>query len=180
MKKRFIVCIFAIALTLFATGYAEGRNTTFTFPKALKIIEDEAFEGTSVKTVILPDGLQYIGERAFDKIETLRKVYIPESAVYIADTAFYKGAAYTVYGIRGSYAEDWAKKHRVPFKEADIWRTVLPKDQHKDEHSPRADMLLWTYDPFEPDRTYLDTIEENVSHRIEDRPEFYPIDYRFP
>lgn len=152
----------------------------FTMPASLLTIEDEAFEGVAVKTVILPDGFLFIGESAFGDSIRLENVYIPESTTYIADSAFSNNASFTIYGIADSYAEDWAKEHDIPFEKTDIWRHILHQRQQLHGSELKIDVLLWTLDPFEPDRTEKDTQDDNRSYRVEDRPEFHPIDYRFP
>lgn len=180
MKKIIVLFIFVVALAFCGVAYAEDNDSTFILPSDLRIIEDEAFEGTSVETVILPDGFLFIGESAFGEVQTLKKVYIPESTIYIADSAFSDDASYTILGLEGSYAEDWAKEHNVPFEEEDIWRHVLHHSHRLDGNERKRDIILWTLDPFEPDRTEKDTQDDNKSYRVEDRPEFHPIDYRFP
>lgn len=172
--------VFAVALTLGGTAYAAENDPTFVLSPNLKIIEDEAFEGISARTIILPDGFLYIGENAFGDIQTLEKVYIPETTKHIAVSAFANDTSLTIYGIPGSYAEDWAKEHNVLFEEANIWRYILHQGQSIHGSELKADVLLWTIDPYESDKTEKDTQDDNTSYRVEDRPEFHPIDYRFP
>ena len=51
---------------------------TFNLPASLQIIEAEAFEGTAIVTVDLPETVETIGERAFANIPTLRQITIPQ------------------------------------------------------------------------------------------------------
>ena len=67
---------------------ALGTLSTPTFPTNLRIIEDEAFEGTSFQAVIIPDTVTTIGSRAFANCRTLVYVYIPASVTTIAPDAF--------------------------------------------------------------------------------------------
>ena len=111
------------ALATIETDPLEERM--FKFPSSLLIIEDEAFEGTSVENVILPDGLISIGSGAFEGIDALTGVYIPSSVTYIAESAFAMTADLTIHGIDESYAEDWAEHQGIPFVVDDIWNVFF-------------------------------------------------------
>ena len=87
----------------------------FKLPASLQVIEDEAFEGTSLFSVELPDSVVTIGERAFSNISTLHAVSIPDSVTYIARNAFTGSKNVTITASPGSYARTWAKENGVPF-----------------------------------------------------------------
>lgn len=87
----------------------------FKLPASLLVIEDEAFEGTSLFSVDLPDSVVTIGERAFSNISTLHAVSIPDSVTYIARNAFIGSDKVTITASPGSYARTWAKENGVPF-----------------------------------------------------------------
>ena len=87
----------------------------FKLPASLRVIEDEAFEGTSLFSVELPDSVVTIGERAFSNISTLHAVSIPDSVTYIARNAFTGSDKVTITASPGSYARTWAKENGVPF-----------------------------------------------------------------
>lgn len=87
----------------------------FKLPASLQVIEDEAFEGTSLFSVELPDSVVTIGERAFSNISTLHAVSIPDSVTYIARNAFTGSDKVTITASPGSYARTWAKENGVPF-----------------------------------------------------------------
>lgn len=87
----------------------------FKLPASLQVIEDEAFEGTSIVTVDLPETLESIGERAFANITTLRRISIPENTRQIARTAFERSDHVTITGAPGSYARTWARENGIPF-----------------------------------------------------------------
>ena len=87
----------------------------FKLPASLQVIEDEAFEGTSLFSVELPDSVVSIGERAFSSISTLRAVSIPDSVTYIARNAFTDSENVTIAASSGSYARTWARENGVPF-----------------------------------------------------------------
>ena len=87
----------------------------FKLPASLQVIEDEAFEGTSLFSVELPDSVVTIGERAFSNISTLHAVSIPDSVTYIARNTFTGSDKVTITASPGSYARTWAKENGVPF-----------------------------------------------------------------
>lgn len=81
---------------------------TLTLPKAMKVVEDEAFCGnTSIEKVIVPDGATEIGNRAFAN-SSLLEINLPDSLEFIADDAFEGVSEVTVSAEEGSYAYDWA------------------------------------------------------------------------
>ncbi len=88
---------------------------TFKLPAGLQIIEDEAFEGTAIVVIDLPEAVESIGEQAFANIATLRKVNIPEKTKRIARTAFAGSNNVTITGAPGSYARTWARENGIPF-----------------------------------------------------------------
>lgn len=63
-------------------------DTSLTLPASLKTIESEAFIGTNVEMVVIPDGCTTIGSKAFAGCTDLTLVYIPDSVASIATDAF--------------------------------------------------------------------------------------------
>ena len=68
----------------------------------------------SVESVVIPDGVISIGERAFWKIaRMLNEVVIPNSVTSIGEHAF-DGCRYiSIKGHKGSYAEQYAKENKI-------------------------------------------------------------------
>ena len=56
-------------------------------PEDLKRIEDNAFDGTNIQAVIIPDGCSYIGSKAFGNCKNLVYVTYARDTV-IEDNAF--------------------------------------------------------------------------------------------
>ena len=96
-------------------------------PDGVKIIEGDAFRWCDkLKSVTLPDGLMKIGSFAFDCCTALESITVPESVTEIGSWAF--GTCFlhgerscncpnlTVYAPAGSYAEEYARSQRIPFK----------------------------------------------------------------
>lgn len=187
MAKIKVVCIFILFITieLFSLGTvhveaSEIKPYTFALPLSLQEIGEETFSGTAVVTVVFPDGFLRVGEKAFDKAWHLTDIYIPETTEYIADSAFPIIPNLTIHGIDGSYAEDWAYSHEIPFVVDNVWNIIV---QNGRTHSTRTD----------PIRRYIATLVliilftffrlsyyEVRSRRPQDRPELNPIDYCFP
>lgn len=57
-------------------------------PEDLTEIKDEAFMGSDISRVEIPDGCTTIGSRAFAECGNLRYIYIPDSVTKIAEDAF--------------------------------------------------------------------------------------------
>lgn len=51
-------------------------------------IEEEAFFGSMARTVSLPETIVYIGDSAFEQVDTLEEINIPDSLEYIGKSAF--------------------------------------------------------------------------------------------
>lgn len=85
MKKTIWTLILLLAILLIAIS---ASADTLVLPASLKEIEDEAFMGdTSIAEVVLPEGLEKIGKKAFAN-SSVNKIYMPSSITYIAEDAF--------------------------------------------------------------------------------------------
>ena len=84
----------------------------------LRSIEEEAFmENNSISKVLIPDGVEKIGDKAFYYCMNLQYVYIPESVTEIGLNSFMgNGDNFTVYGKKNSYAEEFCEMHSIQFK----------------------------------------------------------------
>lgn len=84
-------------------------------PRSVTIIEDEAFEGTALVKVELPETVVSIGERAFADVSTLKEIRIPVLTKHIASTAFDGSNRTTIIAPVNSYARAYARNHGLPF-----------------------------------------------------------------
>ncbi len=89
-----------------------GAGDVFTLPRALTVIEPEAFAGDAgIRAVVAPEGLTAIGARAFENCAELRLVFIGKDVRQIGSDAF-KGCDQLILVIQGEnpyalkYAED--------------------------------------------------------------------------
>ena len=61
--------------------------------------------------------MKKVASYAFEGCESLEKIVIYNNCVEIDDTAFDGCDKLTIYGIKGSYAEQYATEHNIPFTE---------------------------------------------------------------
>ena len=76
-------------------------------------IADEAFKGKDIVSLVIPDGYESIGENSFSDISSL-EITIPRSVTSIGEHCF-EGSTVTIYGYNGSYAEEYARNHKIKF-----------------------------------------------------------------
>ena len=148
------------------------------FPISLKEIENEAFAGTAITTVVFHKSLLYLGEKAFLNSRKLTDIYIPISTVNIG---FLAVESYTViHGAEGSYAQKWAQVNGYEFRTDDIWNSKLLSPLF---HVEDLFFIFWFSMPLDLTNPLL--IRKRIrkiirSMRPQERTELYPIDYRFP
>ena len=183
-NKLLILAILVVLCMMLSHALAEEKNTgnaVFTLPSSLRIIEESAFENTVPTTIYLPDSTEYIGDRAFAGSQEMEVIYIPKTVEYIGEEAFAGRDNLLIVGIRGTYAEDWAKRHGYRFRYLDVWATdktehgqlrrrterILSYNQAKSDNMARAKLFIVLFFVF-------------FSLNPKDKPEYYPIDYDFP
>lgn len=99
-----------------AFAFCEDLKTV-EFEEGIKIISESMFEDCGkLNSVVLPKSVERIEGLAFEECG-LKKIYILANTKYISDSAFYGCDNLTIYGIKGSYAEQYANKHNIPFEE---------------------------------------------------------------
>ncbi len=85
--------------------------------RGLKVISMGAFENCKSMTgLIFAESLMRIEDFAFRGCSKLISVKLPDSVNYIADNAFEGCGKLTIYCNKNSYADAFAKKHRIPVK----------------------------------------------------------------
>ena len=82
-------------------------------PSYLTEIGKYAFTCISLKEIEFPQGLEKIGDFAFESCDLLKKITIPESVAYIGEDCFDSQAV--LYGVQGSYAQQYAEEHQLEF-----------------------------------------------------------------
>lgn len=123
-RARLIIPFILITILLLFVGTAQASSLTL--PSSLKTIDDEAFMGDSaLESVILPDGIEHIGERAFAD-SSLVEIYLPNSLQDIAENAFDNHIpALIIKGYSDSLAESYAQTHDIMFVAIDNEPTVV-------------------------------------------------------
>ena len=122
-----LICIFSMLPTAYA-------DSVLSLPSGLKTIEDSAFEGdSSITAVHLPDGVESIASNAFTG-SSLNSINLPETISFIADDAFgseeeMENVEFTV--VPGSYAYGWV--HRgddspLQFIGDDAYNQIIEKE----------------------------------------------------
>ncbi len=71
---------------------------------------------SSLTSVVIPEGVTDIGACAFYDCSSLKSVVIPEGVTEIGEGAFDACPNLTIHAPAGSYAEEYAKDYRIPFK----------------------------------------------------------------
>lgn len=88
------------------------------------------FDGcTLLADVTIPEDLTTIKYRAFGDCISLEKLEIPASVTSIDDTAFDGCTNLTLYVTRGSYAEEYAKDHEIPYVSEGSVATAPPESE---------------------------------------------------
>ena len=185
-KRLLILVLFTVLciLPLFDAACAEEidseKERIFVFPSSIEIIEDEAFEGTAVETVVFPEGLISIGSRAFENVLDIKDIYIPDTTAYIADSAFSITSKLTIHGITGSYAKDWANSHEIPFVPDNVWNAIVPSGRKSNTRTYSIKKVVAAFVLIILLKYFRLSYYELRSRRPQDRPELNPIDYCFP
>lgn len=84
-------------------------------PASLRVIDDEAFEGTSFIAIEIPDGVIHIGEKAFADISSLKLAKLPSDIERIAPNIFAGSRNVTLTAAPRSQAKTLAQKAGIPF-----------------------------------------------------------------
>lgn len=91
IRKVIFLTVFAVVSLLFAFAQADE----FKLPEGLKCIDEEAFSGTAIREVTLPESVVHVGENAFAYTEKLESVRIPECTTLFSDSGIYRGGMIT-------------------------------------------------------------------------------------
>ena len=84
-------------------------------PEALNEIEEEAFAGSGITAVTVPNGCRTIGSRAFADNPGLVYVFLPASVAQISPDAFDNSPNITLYCYSGSMAASFAQSCGIRF-----------------------------------------------------------------
>ncbi len=188
MKKLvvtlFTSLIFCMLLPVKAScsdGLETKQAATFMLPYALQEIEEEAFSGTAVETVVLPYGFLNIRQNTFKGAERLTDVYIPPTTKQIEESAFPQNDVLVFHGKKGSYADKWAKTHQIPFIPGNIWNSRLSGTRTTLANGSIlivGNQAIEEYNSVTVNKLLF--LNRKKSMRPQDRPELNCIEWRFP
>ena len=92
-----------------AKGAWDERRADAVMPGSLTIIGEGAFEGISARCVEITENVAAIESRAFADCKNLREIHIPATVVKVDDHALDGCEKVTVYGVKGTETERFAK-----------------------------------------------------------------------
>ncbi len=77
-------------------------------------IADEAFKGLEITSITIPEGYETIGNQSFANDPVPLEITVPRSVISIGNDCF-EGTDVVFYGYNGSYAEEYARSHKIKF-----------------------------------------------------------------
>jgi len=108
-------------------GYSAFNNCrslkSATLSKSISVLAGSVFEDcSSLTSITIPDGVETISSCALSNCTSLKSVTIPGSVTYIWDDSFEGHCSddFAIYGKKGSYAENFAKKNGEVFIDSDV------------------------------------------------------------
>ncbi len=94
------------------------RLSNVVIPCSVRYIDNGAFEECSnLSDIRIPDSVTEIGMFVFSECTALRSIHIPDSVKHMHFWTFNRCHNVTVYGKKGSYAEQYAKSNNLFFIE---------------------------------------------------------------
>ena len=126
--------ILAITI-LYIFSLIPSAQTEAILPGSTGCIEDSAFENCSFESVILPQGTQSLGDRAFADNACLRKIAIPSSVSSIASSAFDGCPRDLLIVTDGGYPLSWAMSHSFDFTDGGTARVLITIETYEGDDS---------------------------------------------
>lgn len=96
--------------------YKANKLKTVSTHPSVRIIDNSAFSTcANLCTVEIAEGCTHLGYRAFGNCKALEKITIPATVRQIGGECFLNCEKLTIHGKAGSYAEQYARGHSIPF-----------------------------------------------------------------
>ena len=100
----------------YCSFYKNNKLESVHIPGSVRILDKSAFSTCeNLKEVTIEYGCIEMGYRAFGNCKNLTRIVIPSSVKKIGGEAFLNCSKLTIYGEKGSYAEQYAKKSGIRF-----------------------------------------------------------------
>lgn len=94
---------------------SEEVNSVLSLPKDVTVIEDEAFMGTGSREIVIPDGVAYIGNRAFADCYRLKRITLPASAQAIGTSILEHSEQVIVLCPPQSMVKTYSEEHDLQY-----------------------------------------------------------------
>ncbi len=95
--------------------------TNITIPNSVRSINQYMFYGCeSLTSITIPEGVTVIGGEAFVGCTSLTSITIPDSVTSIGYDAFKRCGDFTIHGYKGSCAQGYANRNKIPFAEIEL------------------------------------------------------------
>lgn len=97
-----------------SNAYMSCSNLEYvSLPDSLKTINGAGFNGTAVRKIVLPNGVETIGARSFANNAKLEKIYVPASVSIIGSSVLSGSANVTVYTPEGSEMQTYCQNNSI-------------------------------------------------------------------
>ena len=84
------------------------------FSEPVSGVAADAFRGKAIRSLIIPDGYTVLGDHSFADLQGPLEITLPRSVADISADCF-ENSDVTIYGYNDSYAEDYARSHKIKF-----------------------------------------------------------------
>ena len=111
------------------------------------------FDNSSLKSIILPDSLECIGDYSFG-YTGIKQITIPKSVKKIGTNAFDGIDGLTIKGFKDSYAETFARKNNINFVDCEGQSEVSSSLKSKLQNKTSETIYDFCCDDFDGDGTY--------------------------
>ena len=98
-----------------AVTVQRGETSLLVLPDAIKIVEDEAFMDSGGKHIVLSDGIEEVGDRAFAGCSNLQTIIFPDSVTQIGQGILNHSDHVVIICGSGSLAQAYADEHRLQY-----------------------------------------------------------------
>lgn len=98
-----------------AVTVSSGDGETVSLPASLTHIDDDAFMGTGVKHIVLPESIESIGNKAFSECVYLQTIEFPGNVTEIGENILDGSEQTVILCSSNSTVHEYAKEHRLQF-----------------------------------------------------------------